>query len=194
MVIGWKYYNRVQIGWSWTKTLFVFEMIIVVYMVIFEFGPNRTNGFYVMLVMTSYFMFWTFCIVIDSCRTEADKNRKDCANLMNKIFRWTMHAATLVLLVSVIWMPDCTESIYPWNYLACMIIVFFHQMYDLFLFRRHYLVNLNDMPPTSIDRLHFNPDLFKQQTKVLFISNLVFGLCSTFTVIVGIMMINPNTN
>ena len=70
MVIGVRHYNRVQIGWTWTKSLFVMQTFIIAYLVIFEFGQKRIQGMFVILLLTSYGMFLTFCIVVDSCRTE----------------------------------------------------------------------------------------------------------------------------
>jgi hypothetical protein len=67
MVIGVRLYSKVEFGWSWTKSLFVLQTFIIVYMVVFEFGPKKIQGMFVILLLTSYGMFLTFCIVIDSC-------------------------------------------------------------------------------------------------------------------------------
>ena len=64
-------------------------------------------------------------------------------------------------------------------------------------------MKLDNMPPMSSNRLRFNKDLFKAQTKCLFIINIIFGVVSTAVVLFsyafiqdgnGIFILCYNTN
>jgi len=60
-----------------------------------------------------------------------------------------MHTLTLLLLISVAWMPSCDVQVYPWNYLACLVLILAHQLFDFFLYGKRYLVDWTYMPPMS---------------------------------------------
>jgi hypothetical protein len=72
MVIGIRNYNRLQPGWSKVKSLFIFQTFCIVYLLINEFVHRHISGLFLILLFTQYSMFMAFCIVMDSCITEAD--------------------------------------------------------------------------------------------------------------------------
>ena len=58
-----------------------------------------------------------------------------------------------------------------------------HQIYDLFLYQRNYLVKFENLPPTSQNKLRFNKELFLSQTKCLLLINIIFGVVSIMLVV-----------
>ena len=69
MIIGVRNYNRLIEGWSKVKSLFVFQTVIIVYLVTNEFTHRHIQGIFLVLLFTQYSLFLTFCIVIDSMIT-----------------------------------------------------------------------------------------------------------------------------
>ena len=52
------------------------------------------------------------------------------------------------------------------------------------------MVDYENLPATSLNKLNFNKDLFQKQTKVLMIGNIIFGIFSILTVAAGYFIIN----
>lgn len=52
MIIGLRNYNKLQPQWSKTKSLFLFQECIVVYLLVNEFTHRHMNGIYIILVFT----------------------------------------------------------------------------------------------------------------------------------------------
>ena len=67
MYRGFKCYNKVTTGWSKVKTLFVVQAFCVSYLGFHEFTGRSIKGFYLILLFTSYGLFLTFSVVVDSC-------------------------------------------------------------------------------------------------------------------------------
>ena len=128
MIIGVKNYNRLIEGWSKVKSLFVFQTVIIVYLVTNEFTHRHISGIFIVLLFTQYSLFLTFCIVIDSMISPTqDANNKDSKmRLFNKIFRICMHTISLALFISTFWMVDCYQDIYPANFIAVTCIILTH--------------------------------------------------------------------
>lgn len=106
--LGWKAYNKVQIGWSWTKTLFVFQDVVIVYLAVWTLTPQVIKGFYVILCCASYQMFCTSLIVIDACKTDEQRaNKWRGLQAVNSIFRLLINLFFWGLMVSTFWMPSC---------------------------------------------------------------------------------------
>lgn len=194
MIIGIVAYRKLIRDKCWHRrlTLFLFQTICIFYLLINEFTHRHISGIYIILLFTQYSLFLTFNIVVDSCITDAqDKSWKDNKlQAFNKVFRIFMHCATAALFVSTFWMKDCNDSIYPFNFVAIVIIILAHQVYDIFLACQGYMIDWDNLPYTSPNKLNFNKELFKQQTKALLIGNLVFGVISILTVASGYFIIN----
>jgi len=193
--IGMHNYHKIQTGfWSHQKSLFTFQLAMIAYLVIFEYTKSYTQGLYVILLGTSFSMFWTFAIVMDSCRTPEDLKSWKGKYLITKLFRYGMIIGNAALLCQVFWMNGCATTVYPRAYLFLMLTILAHQIYDLVLYRWDYMITENDFPPKSYDSLKYNMELFHKQTKCLFWSSIVFGSLSLFTVIMGFEVINNQRN
>ena len=194
MIRGLYFYTRphVRKGWCKTKSLLCFQSVIIFYLGINEFTHRHISGLFIILLFTQYSLFITFCIVIDSMITKKqDETRlKSKQRCFNYIFRWCMHGASLGLFISTFFMKDCHEAIYPVNFITLVIIIWIHQFYDIYLACHDYMVDYENLPPMSWNKLKFNTELFKAQTKFLFYGNLFFGLLSMFTVASGYFIIN----
>jgi len=110
--------------------------------------------------------------------------------MFNYTFRWCMHLASAGLFLSTFFMKDCHIAIYPVNFITLVIIIFVHQIYDIYLACAKYLVDEDNLPEISKNKLKYNIPLFKKQTKFLLIANIVFGLFSALTVASGYFIIN----
>ena len=81
--------------------------------------------------------------------------------VVNTVFRFTMRLTQVGFVCIAIWGPGtCNETLYPWTFLVLIWTLVIHNLYDLFLYNKNYLVNLNKMPPMSANRLRFNKELF----------------------------------
>lgn len=71
MIRGLRRYSRPHVlkGWCKTKSLLLFQSIIIFYLVINEFTHRHISGLFIILLFTQYSLFITFCIVIDSMIT-----------------------------------------------------------------------------------------------------------------------------
>jgi len=58
---------------------------------------------------------------------------QDKLKTFNLVFRALMHIATLTLFVSIFFFNSCEENIYPSNFLALVIVILIHQVYDCYL-------------------------------------------------------------
>ena len=125
-------------------------------MVVFELTGRYIKGLYVILLGTSYAMFLTFCIVIDSCHTKEDKKKCYGSFLINKVFRIFMHTVCIGLLLAVFFIPGCNKKIYPKGFIAVMFVILIHQVYDLFLYNKQYLINFERLPTASRNKLQYN--------------------------------------
>ena len=52
------------------------------------------------------------------------------------------------------------------------------------------MINWDELPPISNDKLRYNKELVRAQLKVLFIGNLLFGILSMSTVFIGLYVMN----
>lgn len=67
-----------------------------------------------------------------------------------------MHCATAALFLSTFWMQDCNDAIYPVNFVALVVIIVAHQVHDVFLACHDYMVDWDNLPATSPDKLYNN--------------------------------------
>ncbi len=164
MIIGIRNYNKLQPGWSKTKSLFVLQFFIICYLVINEFTGRHIVGLFLILLFTQYTLFLTFCLVIDSMMTskQDEKINDSKLRLFNKIFRISMHLITLGLFASSFFIKSCQDSIYPANFVAVVSIIFIHQIYDLFLHFHGYMIDWDNLPFISKNQLNFNEKLFRR--------------------------------
>ena len=162
MIIGVRNYNKLIDGWSKVKSLFVFQTVIICYLVVNEFTHRHISGIYLVLLFTQYSLFLTFCLVVDSMITsDQDANIKDSKlRLFNKVFRICMHLITLGLFISTFFMKDCHSEIYPINFIAVVSIVLIHQVYDVFLYFHDYMIDYDNLPFISKNKLNYNKELF----------------------------------
>ena len=122
MVIGIVNYNKLQPFWTKTKTLFVVQTIAVIYLEVNEFIGRNIRGFYLILIFTSYSLFLTFSLVVDSCQTVADDEKQSEIHIANKIYRVSMHFMTIVLFCGTFTIKECDNRIYPAMF-VCLICV-----------------------------------------------------------------------
>ena len=101
-----------------------------------------------------------------------------------------MHIISLVLFISTFFMKDCYSAIYPTNFIAVTCIIFTHQVYDIYLYYHDYMIDKENLPYMSQNKLRYNTELFQKQAKALMIGNLVFGVISVLTVASGYFIIN----
>jgi len=73
-----------------------------------------------------------------------------------------MHGITIALFISTFWMKDCHESIYPRNFLAIVSIILIHQAYDVYLCCNKYMIDWDNLPFESSNRMMFNKKLFEK--------------------------------
>ena len=192
MVIGVRAYGKLVPGWCKTKTLFVMQTGVILYLLINEFNHRLISGLFLILLFTQYSLFLTFCLVVDSMITPEQDASINGSKLrvFNKVFRICMHLATFTLFVSTFFIKDCYTMIYPANFIAVVSIILIHQVYDIFLACNDYMIDYKNLPFTSPNKLRYNPELFKKQSKCLMIGNLIFGFISMATVTVGYLIIN----
>lgn len=70
------------------------------------------------------------------------------------------------------------------------ILIITHQIYDIILAHNNYMINWEELPQTTPNKLRYNKELFQKQTKFLFIGNLVFGIIALLIVCFGYLIIN----
>jgi len=111
-------------------------------------------------------------------------------NLVNKGGRIFFHCFFLTLLGLTYFATSCDRHLYPFVFTAVGFFIFSQQLFDLVFYWKDYLINWGRLPPTHVNRLWFNKELFKKQSKVLFLSNLLFGSFALITISVGASMMN----
>ena len=192
MIIGIRNYNKVIKGWSKVKSLFVLQTFVILYLAINEFTHRHIHGIFLIYLFTQYSLFLTFCLMIDSCVTEEQEQNwtQSKGLIFNRVYRVFMHTVTFTLFIMSFFMKDCDERIYPFNFLTVTCIILTHQIYDFYLKNHDYLINFDDLPPTSPNKLRYNKELFRKQTGCLFYANLIFGLVSMVTVAAGFFILN----
>ena len=101
-----------------------------------------------------------------------------------------MHTVSLGLFIWSFWMKDCHENIYPLNFIFVTILIIVHTTYDIFLYCNDYMIDWENLPPMSDDRLRYNQELFRKQSKCLLIACSFFGFLSILTVATGFFIVN----
>ena len=188
---GLRGYNKVQPNWSKTKSMFVVQTIAVVYLEVNEFTGRNIRGFYLILIWTSYSLFLTFSITLDSCQTKAQlDNKNGCIRSFNWIYRVLMHLVTFLLLLGTLTIKPCDDELYPHMFIGVVATILIHQAVDIFLWTQGYLVDWENLPGISPNKIRFNRPLFEKQMKFLFVGNLIFGTVSMVTVYMGYHIMN----
>ena len=192
MTIGLCAYSKLQKGWSKVKSLFVFQTVIIAYLVVNEFTHRHIQGVFIILLFTQYSMFITFCLVVDSMvPPSTELNEKyNKMRMFRKFFRLCIHVTTLGLFISTFFMKSCDAEIYPINFVAVTILIVAQQIYDLWLACNNYQIDYANLPFISQNKLRYNKELFEKQSKCLLIANMFFGALSICTVAAGYLIIN----
>ena len=161
MIIGTRAYYNAQRGWQKVNSLFVFYLFVIVFLIVNEFMLMNFKGVFFILLFGQYSYFLTYCVVIDSCITAKDDEVRwqDEVKAFNFVFRIGMHSITLILAISTFFISDCNKLIYPANFLLLIVLILLHNFYDIFLSRRNYMINWEELPPTSPDKLRYNKEL-----------------------------------
>ena len=71
-----------------------------------------------------------------------------------------MHLIPLGLFVSTFFMKNCHDSIYPTNFIAVVSIILIHNIYDIYLYCNNYMIDWDNLPFTSPNKLRYNKELF----------------------------------
>ena len=192
MVIGVRNYWRIHKHWSKVMTLFVCQTVCIIYLVYNEFTGRNIQGIFIILVFTQYSMFLGFTIIMDSMIRPIDDavSTEVTLRMFNKIFRTCMHLVSWALFISSFWMDSCYGHIYPKNFIAVVCVILIHQLYDIILHYRGYMIDWDNLPPKSPNRLRYNKEMFLKQSKCFFIANLAFGTLSFLTVACGYFVVN----
>ena len=106
--------------------------------------------------------------------------------------RILFHLFALALLFCVFKARFCDEHLYPFVFCMLGAFILSQQVYDLCLYWFDYLIDLDNMPPTHYNRIWYNKELFKQQTKILFYTNILFGTFSMICIAVGFKYMNAD--
>lgn len=134
----------------------------------------------------------TFCIVTDWCTTSVDDDSRDWKFRCNRGIRISFHLFAVALFFGVFAVRSCTEHLYPFAFCMLGAFILAQQIFDLAMYKQNYLIDLDNMPKGHVNRIWFNKELFLQQTKVLFWSNILFGAFSCITIGVGYKFVNNN--
>ena len=126
MIIGIRAYSKIQPQWTKTKSLFVVQTVAVVYLEVNEFTGRNIRGFYLILIFTSYSLFLTFSLVVDSCQTSADDEKQSDIHIVNKIYRISMHVITLALFCGTFTIKECDQQIYPTMFVCVIAVTLTH--------------------------------------------------------------------
>ena len=194
MVHGLVYYTRILKAWTKVQWLLLFQGVQVIFLVVNEFVFHNMTGVYILLALGAYGHFLTFCLVMDSCLSRADNERRNMANVLNRVGRILFHLFFVGLFVGAYFTRDCNNRLYPKSFLFVGCYILALQLFDLIFYWRDYLIDWERQPPTHVNRLYYNKELFKKQTKILFITNLAFGTVSLIVIVVGSTIMNrPET-
>ena len=69
MIRGVINYNKKVAGWYKIKSLFVFQFLVILFLLINEFTQRDFAGIYFLVLASQWTYFVTFSLVIDSCIT-----------------------------------------------------------------------------------------------------------------------------
>lgn len=114
------------------------------------------TGVYILLALGAYGHFLTFCLVMDSCLSRADNERKDMANVLNRAGRITFHLGFIGLLVGAYFTRDCNNRLYPKSFIFVGCYILALQLFDLIFYRSDYLIDWEKCPPEHVNRLYYN--------------------------------------
>ena len=117
-------------------------------------------GIYMNLLLCSYGHFLTFCIVTDWCTTSVDDKKKDCAYQCNRFSRIFFHLFALVLFFAVFLVRNCEETLYPFAFCWLGAFILAAQIFDLAMYSKDYLIDLENMPKSHVNRIWYNRELF----------------------------------
>ena len=95
----------------------------MVYLAINEFTGRSIIGFYLILIFCSYSLFLTFSLVVDSCQTSWDDEKKDSMHISSKIYRVSMHLITFSLFCGTFFIQPCTSDIYPYMFIGVVAVI-----------------------------------------------------------------------
>ena len=70
MILGVRFYGKIQRRLSKVMLLFIFQTVIIFYLVINEFTHRHLQGIFIVLLFTQYSLFITFSLVVDSMITQ----------------------------------------------------------------------------------------------------------------------------
>ena len=149
---------------------------------------------YLNLVFCAYGHFLTFCLVQDSCYTSEDDKKNTCLHWLNTICRIFFHSMFVCLVGLCYYAKSCETDLYPPIFTAVGVFIFTQQVFDLGLHLLGYLIDLDSMPHTHIDKLRFNKKLFLSQMKALLVANILFGTLSILVMAMGRKFINADDN
>lgn len=194
MVRGFKLYNRVQDGWSKVKTLFIIQLLTVIYLLVHEFTTKSVGGYFLLVVLVSYGMFLTYSVVIDSMLEPNDDEKTDGIHLVNKVYRIFMHISTALLALSAYLIDGCRLQIFPPEFFFVALYSFVnagftHYLHKVYTDRpKEFLFDPDKLPPKTINNLRYNKELFDQQMNTLWKLTLFFSALSIAMIGIGVVI------
>lgn len=176
-VQGYLHWNKVHPEFNKTKLVLIVGFFVFAGVLFNEFVYRSLDMIFMLLAISNYVNFITFCLVVDSCQTTEMDASWSKQRTLNFVFRLLMHCGMITMIFLCIFGPtNCRNTLYPWPFLTLAYTIVLHNLYDLFLYKRNYLVKLDKLPPPSECNMRFNKDLFKRQTFCLLLINIVFGV------------------
>lgn len=162
-------------------------------MLIHEFTTKSVAGYYLIVLFTTYGLFLTFSVILDSMQDQETADRRDGIHGYNFLFRVGMHTMTVVLAAMSFWIKGCSPTLFPDAFVGLAVYIAFYTLFTLYLHREHHnknhLFDEDCLPKSaSVNNLRYNLDLFKQQFEVLRKVTIVFSLISLALIGLGVYL------
>lgn len=135
MYRGFVQYNKVQEGWSKIKSLFVIQLACVIYMLIHEFTTKSVAGYFLIVLFTTYGLFLTFSVILDSMQDKETAARRDGIHGYNFFFRVGMHTMTAVFALMSLGIKGCDPVLFPDAFVSLSVYIAFYTLFTLYLHR-----------------------------------------------------------
>ena len=131
MIRGLIYWTRALKKWTKVQWLLLFQGFQVIFLVINEFVFHNMTGVYILLSLSAYGHFLTFCLVMDSCLSRADNDQARKTNILNKGGRIGFHLFFVALCVGAYYTRNCNDRLYPKSFLCVGAFILATQVFDL---------------------------------------------------------------
>ena len=133
-------YSRVDPGWCTLRNiLFVLQAFTVLRVFMFEFVANYGKGLFTIWSLSTFGSFLTFIIVCDSIND--DKEEMHWLDFVHRIVFAYING--YLFLSGSLFLPPCTEDIYPWHFLAITGVIILQLVWRCFARSKSYFKNFD---------------------------------------------------